>query len=294
MTPEDKIRLLWLGAAHYQICYKGLVVLIDPLFTRLPGDKPHLEERREELEKMDFLLLTHGHLDHSWDFPYLAARHNPVTYAPRECLGDIRREESGSDLEFDRSRYHSLEDVEGQAFSIADIEVTPWRIGTEEIDFWFIREMFLRPLRHGTPASLATGFKWLTHHLYCNCFAYHFRFPDGKTMLYFGNLTDDVKRLGSIERVDVLAIPYCPANRKWIRHSQHLIERFDPGVTLVHHFDNFMNPFTLSKYMNLDSYRRAILDRCPRANMYFSRFREETGWSQITANRRGVHREERA
>ncbi|GAB4346017.1 MAG: hypothetical protein Kow0099_26890 [Candidatus Abyssubacteria bacterium] len=282
MSSGEKIRLLWRGAAHYQLRYKGLVVLIDPLFTRLPGDKPHLEEQREDVERVDFLLLTHGHLDHSWDFPYLAARHNPVVYAPAECLGDISREETGSDLEFDRSRCHALEEAEGQPFAIGGIEVTAWRIGTEEIDFWFIREMVLRPFRHGVPASLATGFKWLTHHLYCNCFAYHFRFPDGGTMLYFGNLTDDVRRLEGIERVDVLAIPYCPANRKWIRHSQHLIERFDPDVTMVHHFDNFMNPFTLSKYMNLDHYRKAILERCPGANLYFSRFAQDVSLAEIT------------
>ena len=100
-------------------------------------------------------------------------------------------------------------------------------------------------------------------------------------MLYFGNLTDQVGEIGDVERVDVLAIPYCPANRRWLSQSQYLIGRFRPGVTLVHHFDNFMNPFTLSKYMNLESYRNALHQRCPDAKLYFSKFLRETDLTEI-------------
>ncbi len=104
-------------------------------------------------------------------------------------------------------------------------------------------------------------------------------------MLYFGNLTGEVEELREFERVDVLAIPYCPANKKWLLQSQHLIERFQPKVTLVHHFDNFMNPFTLSKYMNLENYRRTILEKCPDSKFYFSKFEEEVDFADIVSVR---------
>ncbi len=287
MSPDNRLTFLWHGAAHYHVHYKKLTIIIDPLYTRLPGDKPHLEVTKDDVDRVDHLLLTHGHLDHSADFPYLAAKHNPETYAPEECLRDIRREETGSDLEFDRSKLHSLEKIKGTQFNIADIEVTPYQIGTEEIDFWFIREMFLRPWRHAQPGAIPAGFKWLTHHLYCNCFAYHFTFPTvGKTLLYFGNLTGDVKELGEVERVNVLAIPYCPANKKWLEQSQYLINRFKPDVTMVHHFDNFMNPYTLSKYMNLDTYRRALREKCPDAKFYFSKFYQEVDFAEIAGGLR--------
>ncbi|MCP3983402.1 MAG: MBL fold metallo-hydrolase [bacterium] len=64
-----KVVLQWHGAAHNQIDYRGLKILIDPLYTRLPGDQPHLTATRDDLERIDFILLTHGHLDHSRDFP---------------------------------------------------------------------------------------------------------------------------------------------------------------------------------------------------------------------------------
>jgi hypothetical protein len=84
-----------------------------------------------------------------------------------------------------------------------------------------------------------------------------------------------------VDRVDVLAIPYCPANNKWLRHSQFLIERFRPDVTLVHHFDNFMNPYTLSKYMHLGDYRKALQERCHDAEFFFSKFLREVSLAEI-------------
>jgi L-ascorbate metabolism protein UlaG (beta-lactamase superfamily) len=282
MTPDHRVILSWHGAAHYQIGYRNLRTVIDPLYTRLPGDKPHLERGRDDLDRIDFLLLTHGHLDHSWDVPYLASKHRPEVYAPGDCLEDLRREAERSGAEADMESCHSLDEVKGNAFRIADIEVTPYQIGTEEIDFWFIRSMCLRPWLHWRPASIPTGIKWLTHHVFGDCFAFHFRFAhQKKTLLYFGNLTDQVEEMGEIERVDILAIPYCPANKKWLAQSQHLIERFRPGVTLVHHFDNFLNPYTLSKYMNLESYRRSLHQSCPGAKLYFSKFLQQVDLMEI-------------
>ncbi len=284
MTSDHRVTLSWHGAAHYQIRYRDLRTLIDPLYSRLPGDRPHLEVGRDSLEQIDYLLLTHGHLDHSWDVPYLATKYDPVLYAPSECLRDVQREATRSGREFDMGSCHALDEVKGVRFDIADIEVTPYQIGSEQIDFWFVRSMFLRPWLHWRPSAIPTGIRWLTHHVFGNCFAFHFRFPDRRrTMLYFGNLTTQVEEMAELERVDVLAIPYCPANRNWLPQSQYLIERFHPGVTLVHHFDNFMNPFTLSKYMNLDRYRSALRERCPEARLFFSKFLREVDLAEIVA-----------
>jgi L-ascorbate metabolism protein UlaG (beta-lactamase superfamily) len=75
MDCDAGIKLKWHGAAHYHIDYAGLKILIDPLYSRRPGDKPHLELTRDDVDRIDYLLLTHGHLDHSRDFPYLALAH---------------------------------------------------------------------------------------------------------------------------------------------------------------------------------------------------------------------------
>jgi len=283
-----QVRLKWHGAAHYHILCQDMRIVVDPLYTRLPGDVPHLEAKKEDLERIDCLLLTHGHLDHSCDFPYLLFKHAPAAYAPEEYLQALKRGAKRDKRGFDFSKCHSREDLEGTPFQVGDVEITPYRIGTEEIDLWFVRSMFVRPLIHKMPATAPFGLRWLTHHLKCNCFAYLFRFPqDQKTMLYFGNLTDQVESLQKIGRVNVLALSYCPSNKKWKTQSRYLIRRFSPDVVLVHHFDNFMNPYTLSKYLDLADYKQAICEECPDAILVFAKFNKMVTFEEIAGAKKG-------
>ena len=39
--------------------------------------------------------------------------------------------------------------------------------------------------------------------------------------------------------------------------------------------------FTLSKYMNLESYRKTLHERCPGAKLYFSKFLREVDLAEI-------------
>jgi len=269
--------LQWHGAAHYHIFYNNLRIVIDPLYTRPKGDMPHLDDKKEDVEQIDYLLLTHGHLDHSKDVPWLILKHKPASYVPEKYLLNLKK----NGVVSDNDKYHSLDKIKGKPFSISNIEVTPYQIGTEEIDFWFIRSMSIRPWRFGKLNTIPDGIQWLTHHLFGNCFAFYFKFPTDKTMLYFGNLTDKAAELDHIKQVNVLALPYCPANQKWQQQSQYLINRFNPDVTLIHHYDNFMNPYTKAKYLNLDIYSNAVLEKCSNATLFFSKFREKIDFSDI-------------
>jgi hypothetical protein len=273
----EEMTLRWLGAAHFQLSWDRFVVVTDPLYTRLPGERPRLQARRDDLQQIDLLLLTHGHLDHSADFPYLVERYQPPAYAPQEVLTSVR----SAGIAADWSRCHSLESVKRTPIPLGDMVVTPFQIGAEQIDLWFIRSMFIRPWRHKRPQAIPFGIRWLRHHLHCNCFAFHLRSPGGTTMLFFGNLTPGVDELKTVDRVDLLAIPFCPANSKWQQQSLDLITRFRPSVTLVHHFDNFMHPYTHSRYMDLGRYQTLIQRHLPDARLCFAKFEQPMKLSEI-------------
>jgi hypothetical protein len=51
--------------------------------------------------------------------------------------------------------------------------VTPYQIGTEQMDFWFIRTTMIRPCRHLAFAAMSAANKFLIYHLKDNCFGYH-------------------------------------------------------------------------------------------------------------------------
>jgi L-ascorbate metabolism protein UlaG (beta-lactamase superfamily) len=284
-SDHGRLIFTWHGCAHYHIRYKGKRIVIDPLYHRPRGDTPHLGLSRDDIDRIDYLLLTHAHLDHSWDFPYLAARYQPQAYGPEKYLAYIQKKKRHRGVGINPPRLHALEKVKGQRFWIDDIEVTPYQIGTEQIDFWFIRTMLLRPYRHLAFGAMAAANRFLLHHLKDNCFGYHFRIPDsGRTMLYIGNLTDQVDELAAVDRVHVLALPYCPANKRWLAHTRFLIGRFAPDVILVHHYDNFWHPYTHPRYRNLNAYQSAVKEESPDAGIYFSRFLEDVDFEQIVAS----------
>jgi hypothetical protein len=132
--------------------------------------------------------------------------------------------------------------------------------------------------------AVQAAFRFLLFQLKGNCFSFFFKFPlSDKTMLYFGNLTEQVDELEEIENVNVLLIPYCPANAKWIQQSQYLIGRFAPEVTMVFHYDNFWHPFTHSLYLSLNEYKKSILSKFPDLNLKFSKFLEKRNFDEISS-----------
>lgn len=285
MADGQSINITWLGTAHYQIETDGVRIVIDPFYSRLAGAKPQLKATRESIGMVDYLLLTHGHLDHAADFAFVAERCKPETFAPAACIRRLGRQRflPWGGRPSTGLRTHALEQAKGQRFRLGDaISLRPFQIGTEALDPWFMRDMLARPFRHHNIAALADGLRWLLSDLFGNCFAFHFDFEaSGKSLLFLGNLTSGVDELQAIDRVDVLALPYCPANKQWIADSQALIRRFTPAVVLVHHFDNFMPPFTDTAYMSLGEYRRTVADIFPDVRFVFSKFERTIAFAEL-------------
>ena len=283
-TAGNRVLFTWHGCAHYHIQHRGKRIIIDPLYHRPAGATPHLPVSRRDVEGVDYLLLTHAHMDHSWDFPYLAARHHPQAYGPTQYLDYLQKKAKRWGMNFNAAKLHGLEAAKGHSFFVDDIEVTPYQIGTEKIDFWFIRTTIIRPYRHLAFMAMPAAHKFLMYHLKDNCFGYHFRFHgSGKTMFYVGNLTEDVDDV-AVDRVHILAIPYCPANRNWQAHTRFLIGRFTPDVVLVHHYDNFWHPYTHPRYRNLNAYQQTVRETYPDVQIRFSRFMEPVGLEQLAAD----------
>lgn len=69
---EEKfgLRLRWMGCACYELDFGGATVVNDPWIT--PNERNGLTW--EEVEKCDYISLTHGHYDHTLDIPALVQK----------------------------------------------------------------------------------------------------------------------------------------------------------------------------------------------------------------------------
>ncbi len=77
-----KIEVLWLGQAATRITtLTGKVIVIDPFLTNNPKTPP-AHKNLDALGKVDLILVTHGHGDHTGDVKELAARTGAKVYGP--------------------------------------------------------------------------------------------------------------------------------------------------------------------------------------------------------------------
>ncbi len=78
----------WLGHSACQITSaSGCVILIDPWIT----DNPSCPVSKEDIGKVDIILLTHDHFDHmGTDIPYLVNGTNAVIIAQPELVGVLQ------------------------------------------------------------------------------------------------------------------------------------------------------------------------------------------------------------
>jgi L-ascorbate metabolism protein UlaG (beta-lactamase superfamily) len=73
MTADGDVTITWLGHAATQIeTVSGKVILIDPFLT----DNPAVPENLKSPDRVDLMLITHGHSDHMADAVPVAQRTN--------------------------------------------------------------------------------------------------------------------------------------------------------------------------------------------------------------------------
>jgi len=81
-----KTEVLWLGQASFRIRSPGgKTILVDPWLTGGPKTPARFKDLAA-LEKVDLLLVTHGHVDHLGDAPEIAKRYGTVLYGPADMI----------------------------------------------------------------------------------------------------------------------------------------------------------------------------------------------------------------
>jgi len=82
-----KTKLEWLGQASFKLVTpSGKNIIIDPWITGGPKAPAVYKKDLSALGKVDFLLVTHAHVDHLGDAPDIAKLNNAVLYGPADMV----------------------------------------------------------------------------------------------------------------------------------------------------------------------------------------------------------------
>lgn len=72
----------WLGHACFRIDHNGETAIVDPFIT----DNPACPVEVDDIDNVDYVLVTHGHDDHLGDAVELASRHDAVFFSNFEIV----------------------------------------------------------------------------------------------------------------------------------------------------------------------------------------------------------------
>jgi len=113
-VPAGNVKLTYFGAAGWEIADGSVVILVDPYLSRLriipPGDfglQPDPEDHRpavsqndvlitdtatidRHIQRADFILLTHSHVDHIMDAPYIAGKTGATVVGHQSSINVMR------------------------------------------------------------------------------------------------------------------------------------------------------------------------------------------------------------
>lgn len=271
MTSID-LQLTWLGVAGWLLEWRGTRIAIDPFFARPAHARPALPITREELGPLDYLLVTHAHWDHFADVPYLAVTNAAHTYVPRRALRDLRRAwRTAAPPMRRRGPAHWYGVRGGEHLDIDGLRVSFHAIGKERFD-WHIASTSVRRLaRAGSPGDWQRGLRFLTSHLYGECFAILVELEAELRMCFFGNLPPAAAPLAAaLARPDVAVLPFCPANGDWCDESIAATRALGAPIVIVDHFDQFMPPVTVGNHVG--NYRTALERAVPGTRVVVPKF----------------------
>ncbi|MFO8020162.1 MAG: MBL fold metallo-hydrolase [Promethearchaeia archaeon] len=282
-----QIKLKWLGTAAYILKLNGTRILFDPFFFRNEDSRPILKTKREELEKIDAIFVTHAHFDHITDAAWFAENKNVPVYTSKVgkenmtkwCAGDIidfesygmnLQAESYSLTERGKQNIHPI--TAGDHIKINE-EVAVDVLKSEHVKFdlntiWdrLKSKKFWKNLRKilpiGRDLPMGEVFGYCTNY-------------QGKKIVGFGSLYYKYEsELDKYTDTDIFVAPLAGNSAKHIAEkSCQMIEHLKPSIIVPVHWDDFFPP--ISRLEDLDPFFEKIEKKYPEIRVIMPKMDEE-------------------
>lgn len=253
------VELSYLGAASWQITDGKTVILIDPYLSRVkmptPNDPVRAADTRPlvtwddvaqsdtavidaHIRRADFILVTHTHLDHVLDVPYIARKTGALVIGTESTINYARASgvpasqllvvKGGDDLEFGVFSLRVIPSLHGILRPAANVQPSPGP-----------------PLPDVFPADAKPPFHYRDF-VEGGTLAYLIRFG-GVQVLTFGSMNYIEREVEGL-RPDVALIGAMPERRAIYHYTTRLMRALgDPPLVLPTHWDAFNVPYGMSQ-----------------------------------------------
>jgi L-ascorbate metabolism protein UlaG (beta-lactamase superfamily) len=226
------MELTWFGTAGFKIKTNKHTILIDPYFSRNAKALPNQSLKPSDIQAADVILISHGHFDHIYDVPAIAANTRAKVY----CGNGIAEALIRNGME--RGQIHEV-NSDGENFDFNGIRAQAFFSRHVKFDRWLILKTLVRinfrllrylPLMREYPEGQVLSWRLIV---------------EGKTIHHFGSAgstSDELARL-SRKPTDILLVPL--QGHSDIIHIAHkYVTALQPKVVIPNHQDNFFPPIS--------------------------------------------------
>jgi L-ascorbate metabolism protein UlaG (beta-lactamase superfamily) len=258
-SAQGEVRLSYLGTAGWEITDGKTVILVDPYLSRLklptPNDAVLADDSRPlfgwdsigvsdeavidaHIKKADFILITHTHLDHTLDLPYIARKTSAMVIGTESTINLARASgvpgnqllgvRGGDDLEFGVFSLRVIPSLHGILRRAPNMPPIPGPPPPE------IFPPDAKPPFH------------LRDYVQGGTLAYFIRL-NGVKLLVFGSMNYIEREVEGL-RPDAALIGAMPERREIYQYTARLLRALgDPPLVLPTHWDRFNVPYGTSQ-----------------------------------------------
>ena len=271
LASQGQVKLSYLGTAGWEITDGKTVVLVDPYLSRLkmatPGAPASPEDHRAavalddvaksdesvidaHIQRADFILITHTHIDHILDMPYIAKKTGATVIGTESTINFARASgvpdaqlfpvQGGDDLEFGALSLRVIPSLHGILRHSPNIS-------------------FFHPPPQSTifPAGAKTPFRVRDLLIEGGTLAYLIRLS-GVQVLVFGSMNYIEREVDGL-RPDVAIIGASAERREIHEYTARLVRALgNPRLVLPTHWDRFNVPYSASQQPQIEKLQSFI------------------------------------
>lgn len=265
---QGTLRLSYTGTAGWEITDGQTVILVDPYWTRLktetPNDPPLASDSRplvndddfarsdqavidEHVTKVDYILITHTHMDHVLDMPFIARKTGAVVIGT-ESTANFARDNGVPD-----SQILMVKGGEDLQLRGCSVRVIPSLHGILRSGSQFPPPSTIFPANAKPPFRLGQLF------VEGGTLAYLIRIG-GHQIVAFGSMNYIEREVDGL-RPDIALIGAMPERHKVYRYTERLLHALgDPPLVMPTHWDRFNVPYGISQQPAIDRLQSFIAE----------------------------------